>query len=66
VLDVLLLLLTLLALVLGGQLSRVSLCAVARIQHAVATGNFSGLERLALAGPLSASHYWLADPGTVN
>jgi uncharacterized protein len=44
--DALLLLLTL---VLGALLSRVSLCAVAGVQQAVATGNFAGLERLALA-----------------
>jgi hypothetical protein len=46
VLDVVLLLLTL---VLGALLSRVSLCAVAGVQQAVATGNFAGLERLGLA-----------------
>jgi sulfur transporter len=41
--------LLLLTLVLGALLSRVSLCAVAGMQQAVATGNFAGLERLALA-----------------
>ena len=45
-LDVVLLLLTL---ALGALLSRVSLCAVAGVQQAIATRNFAGLERLALA-----------------
>ena len=41
--------LLLLTLVLGALLSRVSLCAVAGVQQALATGNSAGLERLALA-----------------
>ncbi|HEV7431976.1 MAG TPA: YeeE/YedE thiosulfate transporter family protein [Steroidobacteraceae bacterium] len=45
-LDVVLLALTF---VLGALLSRVSLCAVAGMQQAVATRNFAGLQRLALA-----------------
>ena len=44
--DALLLLLTF---TLGAVLSRVSLCAVAGVQQAVATRNFAGLERLLLA-----------------
>ncbi len=39
----------LLTLALGALLSRVSLCAVAGVQQAVASSNFAGLERLALA-----------------
>jgi uncharacterized protein len=45
-LDVLLLLLTL---VLGAMLSRVSLCAVAGMQHAVVARDYAGLERLLIA-----------------
>ena len=45
-LDVLLLLLTL---VLGAMLSRVSLCAVAGMQQAVAAREYAGLERLLIA-----------------
>ena len=44
--DALLLLLTF---SLGVVLSRVSLCAVASVQHAVVSGNRAGLQRLALA-----------------
>ncbi len=43
------LVLLMLALGLGALLSRVSLCAVAGVQQAVAARNFAGLERLALA-----------------
>jgi hypothetical protein len=46
VIDALLLLLTF---ALGVALARVSLCAVASVQQAIAARNFSGLQRLALA-----------------
>jgi toxin CptA len=72
VVDVLLLLLTF---TLGALLSRVSLCAVAGMQQAIATRSYDGLERLLLASSgaglsllllagLLPEHVWL--PTDVN